>query len=86
LKEISVLNFPADDKARISVVKQDIESIESFKDLETLLRDAGFSKSAAKVFMSRAKTLTRRDAEESKGEIINDVTSQMVEMINNFKF
>ncbi len=80
LKEISVVNFPADDAARISIVKAEIELIENFKDLESLLRDAGFSKSAAKVFMSRVKTLSRRDAGEPD-KIINDVTAEMVEII-----
>ena len=86
LKEISVVNFPADGDARISVVKSDIESIDNFKDLEAILRDAGFSVSAAKVFMSRAKTLTQRDVgndDESKN--INDCTSEIIQMINKFQ-
>lgn len=70
LKEISVVNFPADDAARISVVKYEIEEIESLRDAEVFLRDSGYSKSAAIAFVSRIKNLTRRDAGEgSDGEI-----------------
>lgn len=82
LKEISPVNFPADDAARISTVKSDLESIESFKDLEIILRDAGFSKSAAKVVVSRAKYLSQRDAGKNEGEIINNCTPQLIDMIN----
>ena len=85
LKEVSVVTWPMEEQAQISIVKSDIESIENFKDLEAILRDAGFSKSAAMVFMSRAKTLTQRDAGVDEGKIINDCTPQLIKMINNFQ-
>lgn len=63
LKEISIVNFPADDAARISIVKSEIETIENLKEAEMFLRDSGvFSKSAAMAFVSRIKKLTRSDS------------------------
>jgi len=79
LKEISVVNFPADDSARISAVKFEIEQIESFRDAEAILRDAGYSKSAAKAFVSRVKALSRRDAGYVEDENTKDITTLFIE-------
>lgn len=81
LKEISPVNFPADEDARIAVVKRDIDIIESFKDAEMLLRDAGYSKSAAKAFVSRIKELTRCDAGQPEDEKTEDVTDLLIERL-----
>ena len=68
LKEISPVVFPADGAARIDLdsVKYDDEmaSIETIRDFEYFLRDAGiFSKGAAQALTARAKALfTLRDA------------------------
>ena len=64
LEEISVVGFPADSDARISIVKNEIESIESIRDCEVLLRDAGFSRSMAKAFISQLRPLYQREADE----------------------
>ena len=64
LEEISVVGFPADSDARISIVKHEIESIESIRDCEVLLRDAGFSRSMAKAFISQLRPLYQREADE----------------------
>ena len=85
LKEISVVNFPADDEARISVVKHAIETIENLRDAEAFLRDAGYSKSAAKAFISRIVSMSRRDADKPSDEIIKDVTDSLVGFINKLK-
>ncbi len=72
LKEISAVNFPADSEARISVVKSEIMTIESLKDAELFLRDAGvFSKSTATAFVSRINEMVRRDAGTNDDEIAN---------------
>lgn len=60
LYEVSPVAFPADDAARVDDVKSQligaIESVESVRDIERLLRDAGgFSKSAAAALIARAK-------------------------------
>lgn len=92
LKEISLVNFPADDAARISVVKSEIETINDLKDAELFLRDSGvFSKSAAIAYVSRIKAILHRDDEAVlKHEITkleqqiqtNDATRSLVEFIN----
>lgn len=60
LKEISPVVFPADGSARIESVKfsDDLGEIETIRDFEYLLRDAGgFSKGAAQALTARAKIL-----------------------------
>lgn len=64
LKEISLVNFPADNAARINVVKSDVEMVTDLKSAEEVLRDAGFSKAAAVAFVSRLKDITRSDSED----------------------
>ena len=63
LIEISVVSLPAEERALVTSVKSAIEHIESLKDAETLLRDAGFSRSEAVAFVSRFKSLSLRDAD-----------------------
>lgn len=68
LKEVSPVVFPADGAARIDLesVKyaDEMAEIETIRDFEMFLRDAGqFSKGAAQALTARAKTLfTLRDA------------------------
>jgi uncharacterized protein len=59
LWEISMVTFPAGDSARITSVKS-ISGLETLSDCETLLRDAGFSKSETAAFVSRIKALAVR--------------------------
>lgn len=62
LMEISPVVFPADSAARVDSVKSEmleaIEQIETIRDLERLLRDAGgFSKGAAIALAARVKSI-----------------------------
>lgn len=84
LKEISLVNFPADDSARIIGVKADIEQLENLKDYERILRDLGLSKSAATAYVSRLKAKIQRDADNGVNEEItkHDVTDYLVNVIN----
>lgn len=67
LWEISMVTFPAGDTARITSVKS-IEGLDTLSDCETLLRDAGFSKSETAAFVSRIKALTTRcDTADANG-------------------
>lgn len=66
LEEISVVGFPADADARISIVKSEIEAIESIRDCEVFLRDAGFSRSMAKALIGQMGPLFQRDAETER--------------------
>lgn len=67
LREISLVTFPADDKARVDVdsIKAELDDVGSITDLERFLRDAGgFSKTAAAAVVSRAKAILRGEPEE----------------------
>lgn len=52
LWEVSLVTFPANEKARVTNVKSS-EDLATPKDAERALRDAGFSKSDATAFVSR---------------------------------
>lgn len=74
LVEVSVVAMPANELAQVSGVKADvvlaIEEMESKRDAEMILREAGFSKSAALAFVSRAFRIARRESEiDDVGEI-----------------
>jgi HK97 family phage prohead protease len=70
LVEVSVVTDPADLSAQVAEVKScqaEIDSADSLKDIETLLREAGgFSRADATSLVARVKHLARgeRDAEE----------------------
>jgi HK97 family phage prohead protease len=67
LEEISIVGFPADSEARVATVKgaaEDINAIKSIRDSELFLRDAGFSRSMAKAFISQNRDLYQREADE----------------------
>lgn len=64
LVEISVVEEPADLAARVSEVKTALESANSLKEIESLLRDAGgFSRVDAKHLVSKINSLYQREAE-----------------------
>ncbi len=87
LKEISIVNFPADDNARISVVKTDINLITNLKEAERFLRDAGHSRSFSTDLVSRVKDLAQRDAEQFNDEItklgVEHNTTRLLNIIDN---
>ena len=66
LVEVSLVGFPADDAARVTQVKMsdEIKSIESIRDAERFLRDAGLPISMAKAFISQCRPLYQREADE----------------------
>lgn len=60
LVEVSVVTFPADGSARVDLesVKADLATIETMRDFERFLRDAGgLSKGLAEALVSRAKVV-----------------------------
>jgi HK97 family phage prohead protease len=63
LVEVSLTERPADDFAR-RIEKSDIDGITSMRQLESNLRDAGYSRAAAKAVIHAAKSLNQRDAED----------------------
>lgn len=67
LWEISVVTFPANKAATVTTVKSAAEELAAPKDAERALRDAGFSRTEAKTFVSRVMRMgeERRDAVDS---------------------
>jgi len=65
LVEVSIVGFPADDAARVNSVKMsdEINSIQSIRDAERFLRDAGLPISMAKAFISQCRPLYQREAD-----------------------
>jgi HK97 family phage prohead protease len=66
LVEISVVTFPADDDARVDLasVKSALSQVNTIRDLELFLRDAGLPKSVAIATASQARRLfSQRDSE-----------------------
>ncbi len=77
LWEVSLVTFPANKEAMPTSVKAgEIAEYKTFKELETALRDAGFSQSAAKSFISQCKsfTLAERDA-QGVGDVMKQLES-----------
>jgi HK97 family phage prohead protease len=80
LYEVSVVDHPADDAARISLdsVKNSIENIKSIRDAEDFLRDvANLSGSSAKTLLAQLKGVLREDVrqEVEKAEFVNRLNS-----------
>lgn len=63
LWEVSLVTFPANPKARVDGIKA-IDAIETLKDAESVLREAGFSRAEARAFIARIKAATQCDAGE----------------------
>jgi len=89
LKEISVVNFPADDLARVSNVKTEILGLKTIRDFEMFLRDSGgFSKSMAIAYTSQIMKLKRSDSvaddeiAELKARVIRENTQRLTDAIN----
>lgn len=78
LPEVSIVTFPADgkallDRASVKSNMDGLEEVETIRDLEYFLRDAGgFSKQAAQAVVAKFKTLTEvRDAPtDAKAEML----------------
>ena len=83
LWEVSLVTFPANQKARVTNVKS-ADELATPKDAEKTLRDAGFSKSDALAFVSRVMRMgeARRDSADSTAvamkaadRLLNSLTS-----------
>lgn len=86
LREISICTFPADDRARVSLVKaEDIDQMATIRDVEKCLRDAGFSKSQALAFIAKTKDIlsseSLRDAEKKNEQAFLQALSSLSEKL-----
>lgn len=80
LVEISIVESPADNAARVAGVKSAINDAESLKEIESILRDAGgFSRADATALVARIKALTHgeRDANEKTSEQTAAILAQI---------
>lgn len=57
LYEVSLVTFPANTKALVTDVKSAIAGAKDFRDVERILRDAGFSRSDAVALVSQVKAI-----------------------------
>ena len=75
LWEVSLVTFPANEKARVTNVKS-TEELATPKDAERILREAGFSKSDATGFVSGVMRMgeARRDSADSTAAAIKAAT------------
>jgi hypothetical protein len=72
LPEISIVTYPADDAARVDLtsVKSSLDNLNSMKDLEDFLREAGgFSKALATAVASRAKRISQGEPETKQDDL-----------------
>lgn len=77
LWEVSLVTFPANEKARVTNVKS-IEAINTLKDAEEALRERGFSKTEATALVARIKGIRPGDPEGSDGGRGDPVAEELV--------
>jgi HK97 family phage prohead protease len=85
LVEVSIVTFPADEAARVdlaSVKSEDIDGLETIRDFERFLRDAGgLSKGLAAALVSRAKLIFKPE-EPSADEVEAKALVELAARIN----
>jgi HK97 family phage prohead protease len=79
LVEISLVTFPADSDARISVVKQDFIEMNTIKEWEGFLRELGLSRSMATAAASQFKRVIQSESEDTKDRQIAALLEQVKE-------
>lgn len=69
LWEVSLVTFPANEKARVTNIKSSDE-LTAPKDAERILRDSGFSKSDATAFVSRVMRMGEERSDSAKSAAV----------------
>ncbi len=79
LYEISVVTFPANDEAQLVAVKNMAEKINTVRDFERFLRDAGFSRNEAKAIAAKGfvGTEEREAKEDQLVNLINECVNYL---------
>ena len=80
LVEISVVTMPADDAARVSIVKEDLDVITSMRDAEMLLRDSGFSRAVAQTLLSRVRSIVLSDSAPEKTNKVKEMKRKLMQL------
>lgn len=82
LVEISIVEEPADNSARVAGIKSAIDEAQTLKDIEGLLRDAsGFSRADATALVSRIKSLVHGEREAETKASENEIKAQILARI-----
>lgn len=83
LWEVSMVTFPANEKARVTNVKSS-NDLATPKDAERILRDAGFSKSEATAYVSRVMRMgeERSDSADSTAKAIKAANRLLTSLTN----
>ena len=73
LWEVSLVTFPANEKARVTNVKASPDDVNAPRDAERILREAGFSKADATALVSRLMRMgdERRESAQSTAQAMN---------------
>jgi len=84
LREISVVVMPAEDSARIDMttVKSLMSGFESLKDCERYLRDSGWSRKQATMFVSYVKALILSDSEAEHTKAVQE--QQVADLLTRY--
>lgn len=85
LWEVSLVTFPANTEARVEGVKQILEDggMPSEREIEELLRQAGFSRTQSKTIISKGYRSLQRDAEDDDAiQMIEGLKANLQELIN----
>lgn len=82
LWEVSLVTFPANDAARVQGVKT-IEVIESIRDAEKYLRDAGLSRKEAVAFISRVKCLSQSESDDGAMQKLAEEIGKTINSLRN---
>lgn len=84
LFEISVVEEPADNAARISDIKSALDAAQTWKEIEAILREEGrFSRDAATMLVARCKALAHGERAES--ETSRAAAERLQTLINRLK-
>lgn len=84
LYELSLVTFPANEEAQIESVKEALRlgEVPAEREVEKVLRDAGFSRKQAKAFMAEGyRSLSQRDAGEDQTEQLAELKSSLDSLI-----
>lgn len=85
LMEVSPVTLPANDSARISVVKN-ATSVQTEREFERFLRDAGFSKSEATAIASHGWAgAKRREADAAESEELQKLNESLSGLLSKLK-
>lgn len=86
LWEVSLVTFPANEKARVTSVKaSDIDAITTIREAETTLRDAGFSSKAAKAFIAEVKKIAFHEREVLEAVAEKQAAEKLLETMTKLK-